>query len=164
MCRDRARKAKALLELELQWGMWRAARRASISTLAPNEGERNVGPLLSGAGKLVTNDREKAKVPSIALPHCFFFVLVGFSHVPPRSSLLWAESMWSKVSSLEQEVGMHGLQRSPPTCVFLWFRRKPKDKLYIRWKTMVGTIVLIVTRTQIYFNSVVKSIYSIFYS
>lgn len=62
-----------------------------MSTLAPKEGEINMGLLLSGDGKIVTNDMEAAKVPSIGLPH--FFPLVIFAHVSPRSSDLLTESV-----------------------------------------------------------------------
>lgn len=56
--------------------MWRAARRAPVSTLAPKEGKGIVGPLFIGAGNLVINDMDKAKVPNIGLPH--FFHWLGF--------------------------------------------------------------------------------------
>lgn len=36
-----------------------------MSTLAPEESEINMGLLLSGDRKIVTNDMERAKVPNI---------------------------------------------------------------------------------------------------
>lgn len=37
--------------------------------MAPKEGEINMGLLLSGDGKIVANDMERAKVPGIGLPN-----------------------------------------------------------------------------------------------
>lgn len=61
-----------------------------MSTLAPKEGEINMRLLLTGDGKIVTNDMERAQDWFTSI---FHWLKITFAHVIPRSSDLLTESV-----------------------------------------------------------------------
>lgn len=90
----------ALLQLgnpKLTWSwiwqqMWRATRRASISTLVARKTRENVGPLTTAARPLMTQNMEKAEV----LNAFFMLVFTGKTSLQESKVLENSREVWRK--------------------------------------------------------------------